>query len=61
MQDFMVGVAFFLVIEGLIYALFPETMKRMAAEVPKMPASGIRIAGVVSLAIGVFGVWLIRG
>lgn len=61
MQDFLVGLAFFLVIEGVIYALFPEAMKRMAGEVHKIPESGIRIAGVVSLAIGVLGVWMIRG
>lgn len=61
MQDFLVGLAFFLIIEGLIYALFPQAMKRMAAEVHKISDSGIRNSGVVALALGVFGVWLIRG
>ena len=61
MQDFFVGLAFVLVIEGVIYALFPEAMKRMAAQVHDIPVSGLRIGGVMALAIGVGCVWLIRG
>ncbi len=61
MQDFLTGLAFFLIIEGMIYALFPQAMKRMAAEIHKIPHSAIRVSGVVALAFGVFGVWLIRG
>ena len=61
MQDFLVGLAFVLVIEGLIYALFPAILRRMALEVQNIPESVLRMFGVGALAIGVFAVWLLRG
>ena len=61
MQDFLTGLAFFLVIEGVIYALFPESVKRMGREVQKIPAPNLRIAGLIAMAIGVGSVWLMRG
>ncbi len=61
MQDFLTGLAFVLVIEGMIYALFPDGAKRMGLEVQKIPIGTIRVAGLSALAIGVISVWLIRG
>ncbi len=57
----LIGLAFVFVIEGLIYALFPGGAKKMAAQVQNIPESSLRIAGVVALAFGVVGVWLLRG
>ncbi|MCP4070110.1 MAG: DUF2065 family protein [Hyphomicrobiales bacterium] len=57
----LIGLAFVFVIEGLIYALFPGGARKMAAQVQNIPESSLRIAGVVALAIGVVGVWLLRG
>ncbi|MDA1091076.1 MAG: DUF2065 domain-containing protein [Proteobacteria bacterium] len=48
-------------IEGMIYALFPEAMKRMMAAVMVQPAGGIRIAGLGAAVAGVFILWLVRG
>ncbi len=61
MQDLLTGLAFFLVIEGLIYALFPGGVKKMAIMAEQMSESSLRTSGVVVLAIGVLGVWVIRG
>ncbi len=57
----LIGLAFVFVIEGLIYALFPGGAKKMAAQVQNIPESSLRTAGVVALAVGVIGVWLLRG
>ncbi len=60
-HDMLIGLAFVFVIEGLIYALFPGGARKMAAQVQNIPESSLRVAGVVALAIGVVGVWLLRG
>lgn len=61
MQDLLTGLAFFLIIEGLIYAVFPGGVKKMAAMADQLSESSLRTSGVVVLAIGVASVWLIRG
>lgn len=61
MSDFLTGFAFFLIIEGLLYAAAPSFVKNLAAMLPSFPESQLRIGGMVSIAIGVAGVWLIRG
>ncbi len=61
MADFLTGFAFFLVIEGLVYALAPSSLKRMAAMLPALPDGQLRLFGLISVALGVGLVWLIRG
>ncbi|MBD9372849.1 DUF2065 domain-containing protein [Rhizobium sp. ARZ01] len=61
MADFLTGIAFFLVIEGLVYALAPSSLKRMAALLPSIPDGQLRFFGLLSVAIGVALVWMIRG
>lgn len=58
--DFLIGLAFFLIIEGLAYALAPRLIKRMAEQIPTLSDERLRIFGVVVLAIGVGLVWLMR-
>ncbi|MGB0577064.1 MAG: DUF2065 domain-containing protein [Alphaproteobacteria bacterium] len=58
--DLVIAFALVLVIEGLLYALFPDAMKRMMVSVLSMPLSSIRSAGLLSAIIGVGIVWLIR-
>lgn len=60
MRDLATGFALFLVIEGLVYALAPSFLKRMAAELPKVPEPRLRLAGLMAVAAGVLLVWLIR-
>jgi len=59
--DLAVGLALVLVIEGALYALFPDAMKRMMLAAQSLPSSVIRSGGLVASVIGVFLVWLIRG
>jgi uncharacterized protein YjeT (DUF2065 family) len=60
MSDIGVAIALVLVLEGALYALFPEGMKRAARQVADSPGDTLRMAGLVSAAIGVAVVWLIR-
>lgn len=50
-----------LAIEGTLYALAPEAMKRMMRSVLDVPEQTLRAAGVAAVAVGVFFVWIIRG
>ncbi|MCO6185705.1 DUF2065 family protein [Rhizobium sp. L1K21] len=60
MSDFFTGIAFFLVIKGLVYALAPRLLKEMAAMIPSIPEDILRRFGVGAIAVGVFLIWLIR-
>lgn len=61
MSDLLTGLAFFLVIEGLLYAAAPSFVKNLAAMLPAIPDRQLRVSGLVAMMIGVGGVWLLRG
>jgi len=61
MSDFLTGIAFFLIIEGLVYALAPLVLVEMAKKLPEIPVQQLRIFGLVSVAAGVALVWILRG
>lgn len=61
MTDLLVGIGLVLVIEGLAYAVAPALMKSVMAQMQDAPDQTLRTIGVVSIALGVFVVWLIRG
>ena len=60
MRDLATGLALVLVIEGVLYALFPEGMKRIAARAIVVPPQLLRAAGLLAAAFGVVVVWLVR-
>jgi len=60
MTLFLLALGLFFVIEGLLYALFPGAIKRMAEYAAEMSPLALRIAGTCSLALGVLIVWLVR-
>ena len=57
----MAALGLAIAIEGAVYALFPDGMKRMMAEVLQQPAAVLRTAGLAAAAFGVAMVWLVRG
>ncbi len=61
MDDLLTALALVLVIEGGLYALFPEGMRRMMAQMQQIPESRLRTIGLFGAVIGVVGVWLLRG
>ena len=60
MKDFTTALALVLVIEGVLYSLFPEGMKRMVAQLVMVPASALRLTGLIAAGLGVGVVWFIR-
>jgi hypothetical protein len=61
MSEVVAAIGLVLVLEGVLYALFPEFMKRMAQQATQTPGDTLRVAGVISAALGVALVWLVRG
>jgi uncharacterized protein YjeT (DUF2065 family) len=60
MKDLATGVAIALVLEGALYALFPEGMKRMAVQMLALPPPVLRYGGLASAFLGVGVVWALR-
>jgi uncharacterized protein YjeT (DUF2065 family) len=61
MTDFLTGIAFFLIIEGVLYAAAPSFVKKLAALLPTVNDGQLRTSGLVAMVIGVVAVWLLRG
>lgn len=60
-EPLFTALALVLVIEGLLYALLPETMQRMMRQVLEMPPETLRWAGLAAAATGVALAWWLRG
>jgi hypothetical protein len=60
MTDFLIGLAFFLIIEGLLYAAAPSFVKNLAALLPTIPEQQLRVFGLLAMTMGVGAVWLLR-
>lgn len=54
----VVGLGLVLVAEGLIYAIFPEGMKRVLALAQEMPAPTLRVSGLAAAIAGLGLLWL---
>ncbi len=61
MADLLTALALVLVLEGLLYAVFPEQMKRMVVTILSVPPGTLRVAGLAAAVVGVGIVWLVRG
>lgn len=61
MSDLIVGIGLVFVIEGLLYAAFPNAMRKMVQDITRLPDSNIRTIGIFALVIGVAIVWAVRG
>ena len=60
MNDLATAAALVLVLEGVLYALFPQPMKRAALKLVSQPETTLRLAGLGLACIGVAWVWVIR-
>ncbi|WP_448208738.1 DUF2065 domain-containing protein [Azospirillum sp. sgz302134] len=60
MTDFLTALALMLVIEGALYALFPNAMRRVIVEALALPENQLRAAGLLAAVAGVGFVWLLR-
>ena len=61
MQDFLSALGLVLVIEGVLWALFPAGMKAAMARALASETTHLRTAGLLFAALGVLVVWLVRG
>jgi uncharacterized protein len=59
--DLLTALALVLVLEGALWALTPDGMKRAAGAAIGMANQQLRTGGLVAVALGVFLVWLMRG
>ncbi|MFQ5518454.1 MAG: DUF2065 domain-containing protein [Mariprofundus sp.] len=55
MDDLWVALGLVLVLEGAMYALFPQQMIDMIKKLPEVPPGMIRLSGLVALTLG----WLL--
>lgn len=60
MIDFVVAFGLMAVMEGLLYAALPASMKKALRAVLDMPDLYLRMGGLVTMAIGVLIVWAAR-
>ncbi|WP_026379549.1 DUF2065 domain-containing protein [Afifella pfennigii] len=60
MSDIFVALGLVLALEGALYALFPDFMKRVAEQAVASPSDTLRTVGLVSAVLGVAIVWLAR-
>jgi len=59
-ENILLAAALVLFLEGALYTLFPDAMKRMMLSVIETPSSTLRIVGLISSVLGVIGVWLVK-
>ena len=60
-MDFLAALGLVLVIEGVLYALAPDAMRRMAARAALVPSESLRTGGLLAAVAGVALVWFVRG
>jgi len=60
MSDLLVAIGLVLVLEGAMYALFPNQMIEMLRKLPDIPPAILRAIGLVGVAVGWVIVWLVR-
>ncbi len=61
MDDLWVAMGLVLVLEGALYALFPNQMIAMMRRLPEAPPAALRAMGLLSVALGWLCVKLVRG
>ena len=61
MSDLLAALGLLFALEGLVLAAFPVATKQAMANLLETPESTLRIVGIVSAALGLLLVWLVRG
>ncbi len=61
MLDFLTAVGLVLVLEGVLYALFPAGMQRMMEQALQLSPNMLRKGGLIAAFVGFAIVWMIRG
>jgi len=61
MKELIVAIGLLLVIEGLVYTIFPDQMKSMMRKMQELSTSNLRTGGLFFALIGFIIVWIIKG
>ncbi len=56
----LIGFGLILVVEGLVYAIAPEGMKKLLTRMVDVPASSLRSGGLVAAVTGVGLIWAMK-
>ncbi|MEQ8707821.1 MAG: DUF2065 domain-containing protein [Rhodospirillales bacterium] len=59
MTTFLTALALAIALEGLMYAAFPDGMKRMMMRALELPSSQLRAGGLMAAAVAILVIWLI--
>ncbi len=60
MEDFLAALALLFVIEGLLFAAFPNATRRAMLEAAHTPDAMVRKIGIACAVAGVVALWLVR-
>lgn len=60
MEDFLAALALLFVIEGLLFAAFPNATRRAMLEAAHTPDNLIRKIGIACAVVGVAGLFVVR-
>ena len=60
MADLVAALGLALAIEGLVFAAFPEAVRRAMLDAAETPRERMRLVGIISAALGVVIVWAVR-
>jgi uncharacterized protein len=60
MEDFLAALALLFVIEGLLFAAFPNATRRAMLEAAHTPDAMVRKIGIACAAVGVVALYVIR-
>jgi hypothetical protein len=60
-DDLIAALGLVLVLEGVLYALFPDAMRRWVVRMVQQSATSLRLAGLASAFVGLVIVRLVRG
>ena len=60
MADLVAALGLALALEGLVFAAFPEAVRRAMLDAAETPRERMRLVGIVSAALGVVIVWAAR-
>ncbi|MDI1228740.1 MAG: DUF2065 domain-containing protein [bacterium] len=61
MTDLAIALGLMMVIEGAMYALFPDAMRRMTAQISLLAPQQLRTAGLLLAGLGFVVVLVVRG
>jgi uncharacterized protein YjeT (DUF2065 family) len=60
MLDLIAALGLALAVEGILFAAFPDGMRRAMYEAAHSPSDRMRVVGIISALIGLGVIWLVR-